>query len=218
MNEQNVIDEYIKCIATDKSDYILIVFFVCKRLFNVNNNVCECYLFKHRNQKCLINKQSIMMSISQTFTRSHVFVTFDARNDTRLTTKTFELQINITFYLLVRSNKQNNSTTIKLSTIENSLFTFVYFYKSLFFDSKKNNFSIRIQLSTTLIEKNATMKLNQSIRSNTLIKQKFRNNNVFVRVITNSKKKQNVQKKYREQSFSKIEYKIVKTNFDFFLM
>ena len=130
MNEQNFVDDCIKCNAIDEKNFVFFnAFFFCKRLIDVENDVCECCLYRHREQKCSINEQSIKMSIVQTFIRSRVsFVAFSKKSRTRMrsTTKTFEFQINMTSYLFVRSTNKNNSTTIKNSTIENSSFTFVH--------------------------------------------------------------------------------------------
>ena len=115
----------------------------------------------------------------------------------------------------MRSINKTISTIIKNSIIENSSFTFIHSYEFFFFDSKNDNFSSRILISTideqiSSIEKNDE-KLNQSKQSNfqkfsifnefsnfekkkkSIEKnsnvQKFSNDSVFVRVNTNLKKK-----------------------------
>ena len=113
----------------------------------------------------------MMTSIVQTFTRSrNFFIILNNKFEMCSTTKTFELQINISMYLFVHSINKTISTIIKNSIIENSSFTFIHSYEFFFFDSKNDNFSSRVSISTineqiSSIEKNDE-KLNQSKQSN----------------------------------------------------
>ena len=96
-------------------------------------------------------------------------------------------------YLFVRSINKTISTIIKNSIIENSSFTFIHSYEFFFFDSKNDNFSSRISISTineqiSSIEKNDE-KLNQSKQSNF---QKF---SIFDEFSNFEKKKKKISKK-----------------------
>ena len=113
-------------------------------------------------------------------------------------------------YLFIRSiNKQNNSTIVKFSTIENLSFTFVHFYEFFFFNFEKNNFSTRILTSTIdlSIEKNVEMKLNRSKHFSNV--QKSTNDRVFVRMNKNSKNTM-IQKKYADRDFFRREFDVFK--------
>ena len=210
-NEQNIADECTKCNAIAENETLFNSFSHCRRMRNVDNDVCECCLFKHRNQNCSINEHSMMMSIVQTFTRrNRFFIISDSRSKMRSTTKTFDLQINISMYLFVRSvNKQSNSTIVRFSTTENLSFTFVHFYESFFFSFEKNNFSARILTSTIDLsaEKNAEMKLNWSKHFSNV--QKSTNDRAFVRVNENSKSTV-IQRRYADRDFFRREFDVFK--------
>ena len=142
----------------------------------------------------------MMTSIVQTFTRSrNFFTTSNNKFEMRSTTRTFEFQINISMYLLVRSINKAISTIIRNSIIENSSLTFIHSYESLFFNSKNDNFSSRISTSTTdeqisSIEE-SDEKLNQSKQSNF---QKFSIFDEF----SNFEKKKSIEKDSNVQKFS----------------
>ena len=178
---------------------------------NVDSDVCECCLFKHRNQNCSVSEHSMMMSIVQTFTRrSRFFIVSNSKSEMRSTTKTFDLQIDISMYLFVRSiNKQNNSTAVRFSTTESLSLTFVHFYEFFFFSFEKNNFSARALTSTIDLstEENAEMKLNRSEHSSSV--QRSTSDRAFVRVNENSKSTM-IQKRYADRDFFRREFDVLK--------
>ena len=93
INERNIVDDCTKCNAIVENKKFFNSFFRCKRLIDVDDDVCECCLFKHRNQNYSINEYSIMTSIVQTFTRSrNFFITLNNKFEMRSTTRTFEIK------------------------------------------------------------------------------------------------------------------------------
>ena len=182
LNEQTTNNECTRCAQTNQMIFSLINFFSrCIVNENLERDVCDCCLFRHRDSKCSrsINYELDLIE-SMRFSRRQYqsFSTLDQRFDTRIFTRqNFESIVDVFVYLFVRVNRRQ-ATSFETSTssqISNSKTTKK---ESLFiFDENDNvleneNDSTLAWISTSSNNasiKNASVESSRSIVSSSMI-------------------------------------------------